>query len=114
MSEQKIMSGIGGLFYECGFIAIIILLAIAVIIWKSYPRDTRLLYTAGFLCIMLSSIPFSSPIVGFYLGHCLYEMRKREKEKIYRAEQVENNNGETLWYCGNLYRERKNEGFVDM
>ena len=26
MSEQKIMSGIGGLFYECGFIAIIILL----------------------------------------------------------------------------------------
>lgn len=114
MSEQKIMSGIGGLFYECGFIAIIILLAIAVIIWKSYPRDTRLLYTAGFLCIMLSSIPFSSPIVGFYLGHCLYEMRKREKEKIYRAEQVENNNGETLWYCGNLYREKKNEGFVDM
>lgn len=114
MSEKKIMSGVGGLFFECGFIAAFILGAIAAIIWKSYPKNQRLFYTAGFLCIMFSSIPFSSPIVGFYLGHCLYEARKQKQEKLNQANLLKQKDREILWYCGDMYRERKNESFMDM
>lgn len=114
LSEQKIMSGIGGLFYECGFLAIVILTAVAVIIWKSYPEDKRILYTGGFLLMMFSSIPFSAPIVGFYLGHCLYEMRKQEQRKAERAVRLKDTGGRTVWYCGKLYRERQDESIVDL
>ena len=114
MNEYRIMSGIGSLFYECGFVAIIILAAIAVIIWKSYPKDKSILYTFGFLFMMLSSIPFSSPIVGFYIGQCLYEALEKSREKVVRAERLPEASGETIWYCGKLYREKQNESIMDM
>lgn len=81
ISETRIMSGVGGLFYECGFIALIILAAIAIIIWKGYPVKTRFIFTAGFMVIMISSIPFTAPLVSFYLGFCLYQGWLREQEK---------------------------------
>lgn len=81
ISETRIMSGIGGLFYECGFIAIFILAVIAIIIWKAYPVKTRFVFTAGFMVIMISSIPFTAPLVSFYLGFCIYQGWLREQEK---------------------------------
>lgn len=81
ISETRIMSGIGGLFYECGFIAIFILAVIAIIIWKAYPVKTRFIFTAGFMVIMISSIPFTAPLVSFYLGFCIYQGWLREQEK---------------------------------
>lgn len=81
ISETRIMSGVGGLFYECGFLAFIILAIVALIIWKAYPVKTRFIFTAGFLIIMISAIPFTAPVVNFYFGFCLYQNWLKEQEK---------------------------------
>mgnify|MGYP004679852907 CR=1 FL=1 len=114
MNDYRLMTGVGSLIYECGFVAVIILAAIAVIIWKSYPKGINIFYTLGFLLIMFSSIPFSSPIVGFYIGQCLYEAVKKDREKVVHAETLPQKPGETVWYCGKLYREKQNESIMDM
>lgn len=81
ISETRIMSGLGGLCFESGFIGIIILVAIGVIIWKAYPVKTRFIFTAGFMVVMISSIPFTAPVVSFYIGYCLYQIWIKEQEK---------------------------------
>lgn len=78
--SQKIMSGIGTVLYEFGIFGIILIVLIAAVIWMGYPRDERITYTFGFLIMMFSSIPFSSPIISFYLGWCLYQRKLRVEE----------------------------------
>lgn len=112
MYTFKIMSGIGGLFYECGFIALIILVGIGVIIYKGSHRKYRLMYLLGYMIIMFSSIPFSAPLMCFYLGVCLWSagVVKEEQQK----ETVLKNGGSVMWYHGKIYREIEDEGTVDM
>lgn len=104
LSEQKLMSGVGTLFYECGFIAIPLLIAVGVMIWKGYSRNIRLVCVLGFMTVMMSSIPFSSPIVCFYLGYCVYlgweRAQVKEKEREALADEP------PVWYCGRLYRKK--------
>lgn len=74
---QKIMSGIGTVLYEFGVFGIVLVLLVAAVIWMGYPRDERITYTFAFLIIMFSSIPFSAPMISFYLGWCLYQRKVR-------------------------------------
>ena len=104
LSEQKLMSGVGTLFYECGFIAIPLLVTIGVVIWKGYSRDIRLVCVLGFMVVMMSSIPFSSPMVCFYLGYCVYQGWERANKKA--EERLELADEPPVWYCGKLYRKK--------
>ncbi len=119
MFDFKIMSGMGGLFYECGFVALLILGAIGVLIWKGSRKGYRFMYVFGYMAIMFSSIPFSAPVMCFYLGVCLYQAweaeRKREEEEADAFEK----DLPFVWYRGRLYvqkerREGQDESIVDM
>ncbi len=84
LSEYKYMSGVGLVLLEAGFIGVLILALIAVIIWRGYPKRYRLMYTLGFMVMMVSAIPFSAPLCSFYLGVCLYhgwEMKNQSLEE---------------------------------
>ncbi|MDD6157411.1 MAG: hypothetical protein PUB52_10395 [Lachnospiraceae bacterium] len=81
LSDYKWMSGIGCMLVEGGLLSVIILVVIAMIVWRGYPRQFRIFYTLGFMVMMVSAIPFSSPIVGFYIGYCAYQGWLREQEK---------------------------------
>ena len=114
MYNFKIMSGMGGLFYECGFIAIIFLIAIGAIIWKGSPKGFRFMYVFGYMAIMFSSIPFSAPIMCFYLGICLYQAWEAEKEKVENQEGVKSLDSLPVWYRGRLYRRKEHESTMDL
>lgn len=104
LSEQKLMSGIGTLFYECGFMAIPLVIAVGVIIWRAYEREIRLVCVLGFMMVMMSSIPFSSPLVCFYLGYCVYQGWERANQK--QEARLELADEPPVWYCGKLYRRK--------
>lgn len=104
LSEQKLMSGIGTLFYECGFIAIPLVVAVGAIIWKGYSKDIRLVCVLGFMTVMMSSIPFSSPMVCFYLGYCVYRGWERKQQKV--SESLAVCDEPPVWYCGKLYKRK--------
>lgn len=70
---DRAFSGVGILLVEGGVISIFLLGVIALLIWRAYPKKYRFLFVFGFLITMLSAIPFSSPIVCFYLGYCVYQ-----------------------------------------
>jgi hypothetical protein len=78
---DRYFSGVGILIAEGGFISILLLCVIGKIIYDAYPRKYRFIFVFGFMVTMLSSIPFSSPIVCFYLGYCLY-MGSESKKKV--------------------------------
>jgi hypothetical protein len=84
LSDYKWMSGIGGILVEGGFISVFILIIIGIIIWKGYPKETRIFYLLGFMIMMFSSITFSSPVVCFYIGYCAYQgwLSNEERNKI--------------------------------
>lgn len=77
-STSRQMSGVGILLIEGGVIAIALLFVIGRIIWKAYPKRTRFIFVFGFLIMMLSAIPFSSPIICFYIGYCMYKVWQKE------------------------------------
>ncbi|MGN0428111.1 MAG: hypothetical protein ACI4F0_09945 [Agathobacter sp.] len=77
----RLNSGIGILLMECGFFTIIFLAAVAVIIYKAYPKRIRFIFVFGFMCVMFSTVTFSNPIVGFYLGTCMYYGWLNEKKE---------------------------------
>lgn len=81
MVVTRLNSGIGILLMECGFLAIFYLVAVAVVIYKAYPRNLRFIFVFGFMVIMFSTITFSSPMVGFYLGYCMYLGWERERKE---------------------------------
>ena len=70
--HDRYFSGVGILIAEGGIISIILLYVIGKIIWQAYPKKYRFIFVFGFMITMLSAIPFSSPIVCFYLGYCAY------------------------------------------
>lgn len=106
--SQKIMSGIGTVLYEFGIFGIILVAIIAAIIWRGYERGEGITCTFGFLVMMFSSIPFSAPVISFYLGWCLY-CRKQ------RVMQHENASGEIIAVKGrNIIRRKEYESSVDL
>ena len=116
MYTFKIMSGMGGLFYECGFIAFIILVAIGMLIWFGSHPKFRLMYVIGYMLIMFSSIPFSAPIMCFYLGVCFYQAWVYQQEKYKNIASLAEDSEPAIWYRGKLYRKRviEHEGTMDM
>lgn len=80
ISNIRIMSGVGELLYSGGFLSVLVLMVIAYILWNSYPRHTRFIYTVGFFIVMLSSIPFNASLANFYLGYCIYRSINKEKQ----------------------------------
>ncbi len=70
--HERYFSGVGILIAEGGIISIVLLFIIGKLIWQAYPKKYRFIFVFGFMITMLSAIPFSSPIVCFYLGYCAY------------------------------------------
>lgn len=70
---ERYFSGNGILLVEGGFVSLIILCMIGLIIWNAYPKIYRLMFAFGFLLVMFSAIPYSCPIIGMYLGLCVYQ-----------------------------------------
>lgn len=69
---ERYFSGNGILLVEGGFVSVLLLGLFAMIIWKAYPKKYRLMFAFGFLIVMFSAIPYSCPVVGMYLGLCVY------------------------------------------
>lgn len=88
---SRVMSGVGILLIECGILAFVYLGIIGKIIWDAYPKEIRFVMVFGFMITMISAIPFSSPMVCFYIGYCLYKgwMRKNGD----RVNKIENTLG---------------------
>lgn len=105
---EKIMSGIGTVLYELGILGVVLVVAVAAIIWMGYARGERITFTFGFLIMMFSSIPFSAPIISFYLGWCLYRRKKRVLEH-------QSATGEIIAVKGrNIIRRKEYESSVDL
>jgi hypothetical protein len=100
---ERPFSGIGIYLLECGIFSIPFLAAVGWIIWKAYPGKYRFIFTFGFLVVMISTITFSSPIVCFYLGACMYWREERiKKQRELRNARVADRN-QYICYNKRLY-----------
>jgi hypothetical protein len=84
---ERYFSGVGILLVEGGFLSVVILCILGILIGRAYPRRYRFLFVFGFMVTMMSSIPFSSPIVCMYLGYCVYQGEKRRAAGIHMDER---------------------------
>jgi hypothetical protein len=80
--SSRVMSGTGILLIECGIFALAYLIVIGRMIWNAYPKELRFVFVFGFMILMLSAIPFSSPVVCLYLGYCLYKSNLTAEQKV--------------------------------
>lgn len=73
---SRIMSGYGAAIYELGIVGIVLIMHIFRIIYSANGHVNRK-YNALFVSIiMFSAIQLASPILGFYLGYCLFKNKE--------------------------------------
>lgn len=68
----RIMSGWGSLFYELGIFGLILVYVIYHSISSVYTGKTRIIVLAIIGMLLMNAIPFSNPIIAFYIGNLLY------------------------------------------
>ncbi|WP_303027327.1 hypothetical protein [uncultured Duncaniella sp.] len=72
-NNSRIMSGFGSIFFELGFIAILLVYIIIhdfIIIGRK--RQSSFLFCLMFLIVLLNAMPFSNSLIGFVIGNIIY------------------------------------------
>lgn len=64
------LSGLGGAFFELGFLSIFMCLMIWKSILSAYTREEGIVIALAVTIAMVSAVQLSSPIFAFYMGYC--------------------------------------------
>jgi len=76
---ETIMSGFGGVFYELGFLSIVLFVFVLRPVYKSYnSRAMRIIVTTTLAISMFSAINLSSPLLGYIVGMAMIYAKQRE------------------------------------
>ncbi|XPV67635.1 MAG: hypothetical protein ACNI25_09935 [Halarcobacter sp.] len=77
---RTIMSGIGGIFFELGFMGFIYIFFFFLLIKQAEKNFTKAMFLFLYLMIILNtSVPLTFPYIGFVIGILLYKLNHKEK-----------------------------------
>lgn len=76
----RIMSGWGSLFYELGAFGLLLIIVFYNSISSVYQGKTRIMILAIIGMLLMNAIPFSNPIIPFYIGNLLYKKETMNHE----------------------------------